>query len=164
MTGKAFYHRAFNNAGVMIPGAKMSGNSQVALATPTAFPRPALPRRRRGLATSAHLLPASQHPQHPAHTARPVGPVPTGSGAWTAAETAGRRPGERGDEQSLAALKTNPRRPAEEGKPPPRRARNLPCAPRRTRSHFTHPGHQKGQFQSHQGFGLRNNSWLMAPF
>lgn len=104
MTGKAFYHRAFNNAGAMILGAKMSGNSQVALATPTTFLHPALPRCRRGLATSAHLLPARQHPQHPGHTALPVGPIPAGSGAWMAGETAGRWPGERRDEQSLAPL------------------------------------------------------------
>lgn len=164
MTGKAFYHRAFNNAGAMILGAKMSGNSQVALATPTTFPHPALPRCRRGLATSAHLLPARQHPQHPGHTALPVGPIPAGSGAWTAGETAGRWPGERRDEQSLAPLQTNPKCPVAEGKPLARRARTLPCAPRCKRSHFTHPGHQKGQTESHQSFGLRNNSWLMAPF
>lgn len=161
MTGKAFHHRAFNNAGVMILGSQMSGNSQVALTTLMMFPRPG---EIRGLGTTAHLLPSRVHLQHPGHSALPLGAIPTSSGAWMEGQTAGRWARERRDEQSLAPSENQPKTPCCRRETLTKEGTSPPCAPRCKRSHFTHPGHQKGQLQSHQGCGLRNNSWLMSPF
>jgi len=53
VTGTAFYQRMFNNAGVMISRAKMSGNSQVTPATLTPPPCPA-PRHGAQLLVQPH--------------------------------------------------------------------------------------------------------------
>lgn len=89
MTGKAFYHRIFNNAGVMILHAEMSSNSQVTLTMQKTF-SPSYPylwaprAHHQRPSAPQQTAPPGSAPEH-GHAAFPTDPhVALRPAAWPA--------------------------------------------------------------------------------